>query len=130
MFRGTGILETDHSNILFLTPNLLSLQHLVNYYICYLYLFIKIFNININWFTEWYWRCLIEDYVYRSFGIICAILSAAVVWSELTFFNEDPVLSLFALFINTIGASYDYFSIEVCYRLCFNFYQIVSDIFK
>ncbi|CAH1405013.1 unnamed protein product [Nezara viridula] len=82
---------------------------------------------------EWYWRCIIEDYIYRGFGIICAILSTAVVWSELTFFNESPVLSLFALFISGFGDKYDYFSIEllstiIIAYLCFCAYSTVLKI--
>lgn len=83
--------------------------------------------------VEWYWRCLIEDYVYRVLAIICAILSAAVVWSELTFFNESPVLSIFALVIKLIRDQYDYVSIE-CFStiiiayLCFCAYSTVLKI--
>ena len=42
-----------------------------------------------------------------------AILSVAVVWSEVTFFNKSQVLSLFALFVNIAKEKYDYFTIEV-----------------
>ena len=37
-----------------------------------------------------------------------------IVWSELTFFNKSPTLSLFAVFINAAKANYDYLAIEVC----------------
>ncbi|KAL1140343.1 hypothetical protein AAG570_000275 [Ranatra chinensis] len=60
---------------------------------------------------EWYWRCLVQDYVTRVAAVVTALLSVAVVWSEVTFFNKSPVLSIFAIIINL--ASYDYFTIEV-----------------
>nr|CAD7195961.1 unnamed protein product [Timema douglasi] len=41
------------------------------------------------------------------------ILSTAVVWSEVTFFNKDPVISLFAQFLNLAKVNYDYLTIEV-----------------
>jgi len=40
-------------------------------------------------------------------------MSVIVVWSELTFFNAEPVLSLFAIFVNLAKDGYDYVSIEV-----------------
>jgi hypothetical protein len=36
-----------------------------------------------------------------------------VIWSEMTFFNKYPVLSLHAIFLNAARASYNYISIEV-----------------
>lgn len=42
-----------------------------------------------------------------------ALLSALVVWSELTFFNASPVLSVFAIFVNLAKEYYDYLSIEL-----------------
>ncbi|CAB0016956.1 unnamed protein product [Nesidiocoris tenuis] len=62
---------------------------------------------------EWYWRCMMQDYIYRAGAVICGLLSAMVVWSELTFFNKSPVLSLFAVFLNLARDTYDYFTIEV-----------------
>jgi hypothetical protein len=46
-------------------------------------------------------------------AIGAGLLSAAVVWSEVTFFNKEPVLSLFAQFLNLAKVNYDYFTIEV-----------------
>ncbi|XP_014246482.1 LMBR1 domain-containing protein 2 homolog [Cimex lectularius] len=82
---------------------------------------------------EWYWRCLIQDYVFKVAAVVCAILSAMVVWSEVTFFNKSPVLSLFAVFLNLARNSYDYFSIEILSTviiayLCFCAYSTVLKI--
>ncbi|XP_046818597.1 LMBR1 domain-containing protein 2 homolog [Vespa crabro] len=62
---------------------------------------------------EWYWKCIIKSYVKKIAAICAACLSAAVVWSEVTFFNKSPVLSLFAQFVNIAKENYDYFTIEV-----------------
>ena len=42
------------------------------------------------------------------------MLAVMVIWSEMTFFNKKPVLSLFALFLNSARLEYNYFAIEVC----------------
>ncbi|XP_037087798.1 LMBR1 domain-containing protein 2 homolog [Pollicipes pollicipes] len=61
---------------------------------------------------EWYWRCRLRGYALRCLAVVCGLTSAMVVWSELTFFNKSPTLSLFAVFINAAKANYDYFAIE------------------
>ncbi|XP_072757646.1 LMBR1 domain-containing protein 2 homolog [Anoplolepis gracilipes] len=62
---------------------------------------------------EWYWKCIVKDYVLKVAAICAGCLSVAVVWSEVTFFNKSPVLSLFAQFLNLAKRNYDYFTIEV-----------------
>lgn len=49
--------------------------------------------------------------------MVLALLSVLVVWSELTFFNASPVLSIFAIFVNLAKEYYDYLSIEVRHPL-------------
>ncbi|CAG0886083.1 unnamed protein product [Cyprideis torosa] len=63
--------------------------------------------------VEWYWRCCIRWYVLRALFVVIATWSFFVVWSEVTFFNRSPVLSLFAVFIQAAKQNYDYLSIEV-----------------
>jgi len=55
----------------------------------------------------------VKDYVLKAAAICAGCLSVAVVWSEVTFFNKSPVLSLFARFLNLAKRNYDYFTIEV-----------------
>jgi hypothetical protein len=62
---------------------------------------------------EWYWKCVLHGYVLKLTAVVAGLLSAAVVWSEVTFFNKEPVLSLFAQFLNLAKVNYDYFTIEV-----------------
>lgn len=68
-------------------------------------------------FAEWYWKCLIRPWVLKVLAVILAIYTAMVVWSECLFFVKEPVLSLFAVFINLAKTNYDYFSIEVRFFL-------------
>lgn len=62
---------------------------------------------------EWYWKCLFRRYLCQALAAVLALLSVLVVWSELTFFNAQPVLSLFAIFVNLAKEYYDYLSIEL-----------------
>jgi len=62
---------------------------------------------------EWYWKCVLHGYAVKVAAIVAGLLSAAVVWSEVTFFNKEPVLSLFAQFLSLARVNYDYFTIEV-----------------
>ena len=62
---------------------------------------------------EWYWKCLFRRYLAQGLAAVLAFVSVLVVWSELTFFNAEPVLSLFAIFVNLAKEYYDYLSIEV-----------------
>ena len=76
--------------------------------------FLKIIFYNVfNLCVEWYWKCLFRRYLCQALAAVLALLSILVVWSELTFFNAQPVLSLFAIFVNLAKEYYDYLSIEV-----------------
>jgi hypothetical protein len=62
---------------------------------------------------EWYWKCVLQGYALKLAAVVAGLLSAAVVWSEVTFFNKEPVLSLFAKFLDHAKVNYDYLTIEV-----------------
>jgi hypothetical protein len=62
--------------------------------------------------TDWYWWA--KEYALKGAAICAGVLSACVVWSEVTFFNIEPVLSIFARIVNLAKSNYDYFTIEVC----------------
>nr|XP_039254494.1 G-protein coupled receptor-associated protein LMBRD2-like [Styela clava] len=62
---------------------------------------------------KWYWECKIRPILLKISAFCLMILSLMVVWSECTFFNAKPVLSLFAIFINLAKTSYSYFYIEL-----------------
>ena len=49
----------------------------------------------------------------RAFAVILAVLSVALIWSEVTFFKAKPRLSLFALFLYEAQKGYFYFYVEV-----------------
>ena len=56
---------------------------------------------------------MIEPWVLRGVAVVLTILSFMVVWSECLFFIKEPVLSIFAVFINLAKENYDYAYIEV-----------------
>lgn len=62
---------------------------------------------------EWYWECVFRQVFYKLLAVLLGLLSAAVVWSECTFFSTQPVLSLFAVFIWMAEKQYNYICIEV-----------------
>ncbi|GIY49316.1 hypothetical protein CDAR_283671 [Caerostris darwini] len=62
---------------------------------------------------EWYWYCMLRNWVCRTMCVVLSIVSAIVVWSELTFFTQKPTLSLFALFITSAKENYNYMAIEI-----------------
>ncbi|CAB1319296.1 unnamed protein product [Coregonus sp. 'balchen'] len=68
---------------------------------------------NICFCTEWYWECVLRQWCYRLLSLLLSLLSVAVVWSECTFFSTQPVLSLFAVFIQLAEKDYNYLYIEV-----------------
>ncbi|XP_068461265.1 G-protein coupled receptor-associated protein LMBRD2B-like [Clinocottus analis] len=66
--------------------------------------------------VEWYWECVFRQSFYRLLAVLLCLLSAAVVWSECTFFTTHPVLSLFAVFVQLAEKQHNYICIEmVCF---------------
>uniref|UniRef100_A0A3B3Q7G6 LMBR1 domain containing 2a n=1 Tax=Paramormyrops kingsleyae TaxID=1676925 RepID=A0A3B3Q7G6_9TELE len=63
--------------------------------------------------VEWYWECLLKHWFYRLLAVVLSLFSVAVVWSECTFFSTQPVLSLFAVFIQLAERDYNYLYIEM-----------------
>ncbi|XP_061603303.1 G-protein coupled receptor-associated protein LMBRD2B isoform X2 [Phyllopteryx taeniolatus] len=63
--------------------------------------------------AEWYWECLLKRGFHRVLASVLGVFSAAVVWSECTFFSTKPVLSLFAVFIQLAERDYNYVYIQV-----------------
>ena len=59
-------------------------------------------------------------------------ISIVVIWSEMTFFSTQPVLSIFARCVNAARHYHDYFTLEVRSDFCFpmktNFHFDFEDI--
>lgn len=62
---------------------------------------------------EWYWKCVLQPWVCRVMAVVFTVISFMVVWSECLFFIKEPVLSIFAVFINLAKENYDYVYIEL-----------------
>uniref|UniRef100_A0A7N6BFN5 LMBR1 domain containing 2 n=1 Tax=Anabas testudineus TaxID=64144 RepID=A0A7N6BFN5_ANATE len=82
--------------------------------------------------VEWYWECVIRQSFYKLLAVLLCLLSAAVVWSECTFFSTHPVLSLFAVFIQMAEKQYNYIFIEmVCFvSILFMCVCVYSTVFR
>lgn len=81
---------------------------------------------------EWYWECLIKPPYLRTLAVIMGFMSLIVVWSELTFFNKSPVLSIFANVVNVAKANNDFLTIEMfsMATLCYLCYCAYSTVFR
>ncbi|XP_035782538.1 LMBR1 domain-containing protein 2 homolog isoform X2 [Anopheles albimanus] len=81
---------------------------------------------------EWYWECVVKAPFLKVLAVITAFLSFTVVWSELTFFNRKPVLSIFANVLNAAKGSYDFVTIEIfsMLTLCYLCYCAYSTVFR
>lgn len=64
-------------------------------------------------FQEWYWRVWICPWLLRITAVLLFLLSVTLVWSEVTFFNVKPMLSIFAQMIHGASVGYYYFYVEV-----------------
>ena len=64
-------------------------------------------------FVEWYWKVWLCPTLLRILAVLLLLLTAALIWSEVTFFTDKPNLSLFALLIETASKDYLYFYTEV-----------------
>ena len=62
---------------------------------------------------EWYWHVWLFPWLLRFTAILLFLLSVTLVWSEVTFFNVQPVLSIFAQMIRSASKGYYYFYVEV-----------------
>lgn len=82
--------------------------------------------------VDWYWQCLLKPSFLKVLAVATGILSLMVVWSELTFFNSSPVLSIFAKILIVAKDNYDFLTIELISMatLCYLCYCAYSTIFR
>lgn len=92
----------------------------------------KLGRILYNSTIDWYWQCMFKAPFLKFLAVITGILSLMVVWSELTFFNRSPVLSIFANVLNVAKNHYDFLTIELfsMATLCYLCYCAYSTIFR
>lgn len=81
---------------------------------------------------EWYWECLLKPPFFKSLAVVTGFLSLTVVWSELTFFNRSPVLSIYARILNGARDNNDFVTIEIISAivLCYLCYCAYSTVFR
>lgn len=78
---------------------------------------------------EWYWRVWLFPWLLRFTAILLFLLSVTLVWSEVTFFNVQPVLSIFAQMIRSASKGYYYFYVEVSLFWKKNLHMSTQNIF-
>lgn len=54
--------------------------------------------------------------ILRTLSVLTGLLSIIIVWSEMTFFKKQPVLSIFALMVNMAKQNNDYVMIQVIHK--------------
>lgn len=68
-----------------------------------------------NWqlSLEWVWHLKLRPILLRSLAVVCAALSLLIVWSEMTYQNVNPVLSVIGLLVQVARDRMSYGAIEV-----------------
>ncbi|KAF9980776.1 hypothetical protein BGZ65_004697 [Modicella reniformis] len=61
---------------------------------------------------EWYWHLKLRPVLLRSLSFTCAVLSLLIVWSEMTYQNSNPVLSVIGLLVQLAQDRMSYGTIE------------------
>ncbi|KAI9594695.1 LMBR1-like membrane protein-domain-containing protein [Syncephalis fuscata] len=56
--------------------------------------------------ARWWWRIILRPIVLRILAVICALMSMALLWSELTLQWEHPMLSIYGLVLRWANRSY------------------------
>lgn len=81
---------------------------------------------------EYWWQAVIRPIFMKMLSILSGILSVAVIWSEVTFFNREPVLSIFALITYYVRDHYNYLLMELMCALVLAYlcYCAYSTVFK
>lgn len=81
---------------------------------------------------EWYWKVWLCPWLLRITAVLLFLLSVTLVWSEVTFFNNEPVLSIFALMIDGASVGYYYFYVEVisCVTISYMCICVYYTVFK
>jgi hypothetical protein len=62
---------------------------------------------------EWLYYCIIQKYFTKLLAAVLGVVTISVIWSEMTFFNKKPVLSIMAILLNSSRENYKYFTIEI-----------------
>lgn len=61
-------------------------------------------EVRLSWM--WYWHVLLEPIVTKGLSFLLLFFSLSLVWSELTFFSNDPLLSVYAWLIQRSNLTY------------------------
>ncbi|XP_055341186.1 G-protein coupled receptor-associated protein LMBRD2-like [Paramacrobiotus metropolitanus] len=62
---------------------------------------------------EWFWKCKARQWTLKIFSVCLSCCSLVVVWSECTFFVQEPVLSTFAILVKVAASHKTYVNVEL-----------------
>jgi hypothetical protein len=60
----------------------------------------------------WFYYCIFKKYFFKISSALLAALTVTIIWSEMTFFNKKPVLSIYANLLNINRVYYNYLTIQ------------------
>jgi hypothetical protein len=61
-------------------------------------------EVRLSWM--WYWHVVLEPIMTKGLSFLLIFFSLSLVWSELTFFSNDPLLSVYAWLIQKSNLTY------------------------
>ncbi|KAI8074567.1 LMBR1-like membrane protein-domain-containing protein [Gongronella butleri] len=63
--------------------------------------------------AEWWWVIVFRSRVYRALAVFAAIFSVCMLWSELTFNIQSPLVSIVGLTVRAYSQEYNYAGVEI-----------------
>ncbi|KAI7870771.1 LMBR1-like membrane protein-domain-containing protein [Spinellus fusiger] len=79
---------------------------------------------------EWAWVTWLGPFVYRILAVICTVISICILWSELTFNIEHPVLSIVGLLLEACGFNYAAVEFLALFTLTYMCLCVYTSLFK
>jgi len=60
----------------------------------------------------WFYYCIFKKYILKVLAGLFSLLTIITIWSEMTFFNKKPALSIYAILLNLNRSYYNYLTIQ------------------
>ena len=62
--------------------------------------------------VEWYWRCMLRSLLLRVLAGIFAVFTVLLIFSEVTFFIRQPIISIIGVIHRSLEHSHSYLGLE------------------
>lgn len=63
--------------------------------------------------VEWYWRCMLRSLCLRVLAGLFAVFTVLLIFSEVTFFIRQPIISIIGVIHRSLEASHSYLGLEL-----------------